>query len=68
MSDPYRAPPGAAVDVKLVIMFGDRPADTEAQLARLLKAGYVVAAHSGCCNELGTLRLVWTMVKAEADS
>ena len=68
MGDPYRSPPGAVVDVKVITVCGDRGAEAEKQLAALLAQGYQLVAHSGCCTDMGTLRLSWTLVRSEADS
>ena len=62
---PYRAPPGCQVDVKVVVATDHYRLDAAAaQLARLLSEGYELVAHSGCCTASGTVRAIWTLVKA----
>lgn len=69
MSDPYRTPPGAAVDVKVVSMGSQNDLEhVEKRLASLLREGYQLVAHSGNHNEYGTYRALWTLVKVEVDS
>jgi len=67
-SAPYRAPPGTVVDVKVLVALGDNQVEgAERSLARLLREGYELVAHSGCCTDTGSLRLSWTCVKASSD-
>lgn len=61
MSDPYRSPPQALVEVRLVSCTGDSFPAAAAELQDLMSQGFVIETHAGGrSGEYGT-RWLWTL-------